>query len=134
MIATSSNQPRPCEISAGHGSCHCPVSRRVDVVDWGGKAAGAALGRPDCGEYTQPLLPCKITADRHFRTAPYAGSMKRLAIVIGLLAALAGLVWLLQGIGLPPGSFMSGDPTWAVIGAVTLVAGAGAMLWARRSR
>jgi hypothetical protein len=58
--------------------------------------------------------------------------MRRLAIVIGPLAALAGLVWLLQGIGFLPGSFMSGELTWAVIGAVTVAAGAAATLWAWR--
>ena len=41
--------------------------------------------------------------------------------LITALGAL-GLVWLGQGIGLIPGSFMSGDPLWALIGAVMLVA------------
>jgi hypothetical protein len=42
------------------------------------------------------------------------------------VAALAvlGLGWLGQGIGLIGGSFMSGDPLWALIGAVTLMAAA----------
>lgn len=45
--------------------------------------------------------------------------------MIGILAALAGGVWLAQGLNLPfaPGSFMTADPLWAVIGGVTLVAG-----------
>lgn len=42
---------------------------------------------------------------------------------LGLVAILIGLVWLGQGLNLIPGSFMTGDPTWAIIGAITLVAG-----------
>jgi hypothetical protein len=53
--------------------------------------------------------------------------------VIVVLAAI-GVVWLGQGIGLIGGSFMTGEPLWAIIGAVMLV-GAGALTFAtRRSR
>ena len=38
---------RPPQVSAGHGSCRYPVSRRLDVVEGEGKAAGAAHRRPD---------------------------------------------------------------------------------------
>ncbi len=34
-----------------------------------------------------------------------------------------GAVWTLQGLGAIGGSFMSGDPLWAVIGVLTAVAG-----------
>jgi hypothetical protein len=47
-------------------------------------------------------------------------------IAIGLL--LAGAVFFLQGIGVIPGSFMTGRSEWAVIGAA-LVAGAAALFW-----
>jgi hypothetical protein len=36
---------------------------------------------------------------------------------------LMGGVWLLQGIGILPGSFMTGQTFWAVMGAVFLAAG-----------
>jgi len=53
----------------------------------------------------------------------------RLAVrVIAVLALLAGVVFFFQGIGVIPGSFMTGRSEWAVIGAA-LVAGAGALLW-----
>ena len=42
--------------------------------------------------------------------------MRRAAFVIGLLAALAGLVFSLQGAGILPGSYMTGDRLWLVIG------------------
>jgi hypothetical protein len=60
--------------------------------------------------------------------------MQRLAIVIGLLAMLAGAVWILQGVGILPGSFMSGDRLWAIIGSITLIGGLGLAAWGRRSQ
>jgi len=44
-------------------------------------------------------------------------------VVIGLVAALAGLVWTLQGLGYVGGSFMSGATVWAVIGPIVAVVG-----------
>jgi uncharacterized membrane protein len=49
---------------------------------------------------------------------------RALRLVLAAILALAGLVWLGQGLGVLPGGFMSGSMTWAVIGAVCLVAGA----------
>lgn len=45
--------------------------------------------------------------------------------------AVVGAVWLGQGIGVIGGSFMTGEPIWAIIGAVMLV-GAGALTVAAR--
>ena len=36
---------------------------------------------------------------------------------------LVGAVWLLQGVGILPGSFMTGQLFWAVMGAIFLVVG-----------
>lgn len=63
------------------------------------------------------------------REVAYAGPMRTLRLVIGALVAVAGGVWLLQGIGVLPGSFMSGDPTWAWIGGGTLAIGLGLLAW-----
>jgi hypothetical protein len=53
----------------------------------------------------------------------------RLAVrIVAVVALLAGLVFFLQGIGVIPGSFMTGRSEWAVIGAA-LVAGAVALVW-----
>lgn len=41
-------------------------------------------------------------------------------IVSGLLG-IVGLIWLLQGLGLLSGSYMSGDQLWAVVGLVLMV-------------
>jgi len=40
--------------------------------------------------------------------------------VVGAVLALVGLLWFLQGIGVVGGSFMTGQPVWAVIGLVLL--------------
>jgi len=48
--------------------------------------------------------------------------------IVAAVALLAGVVFFFQGIGLLPGSFMTGRGEWAVIGAA-LVAGAGALFW-----
>lgn len=50
--------------------------------------------------------------------------------VIVALAAV-GVVWLGQGIGVIGGSFMTGEPLWAIIGAVMLL-GAGVLTVATR--
>ena len=43
--------------------------------------------------------------------------------------ALTGLIFLLQGLGVPIGrGFMVGDPTWALVGAIVIIA-AGAVTW-----
>jgi hypothetical protein len=50
-------------------------------------------------------------------------------IALAILCDLTGGVWILQGVGLLPGSFMSGDVMWAAIGAVLWIV-SGLLLWA----
>jgi hypothetical protein len=50
--------------------------------------------------------------------------MKRgLLIVVGMLIALAGIVFTLQGTGAMGGSAMSGNTFWAVAGPIIALAG-----------
>ena len=51
--------------------------------------------------------------------------MKWLLRVVGVLMVLLGLVWVGQGLGLVPGSFMTGQIAWAWRGLLTLLIGAG---------
>lgn len=44
--------------------------------------------------------------------------------IAGVGLILIGLVWIFQGIGVLPGSFMTGQMFWAWVGTVCLVAGA----------
>lgn len=55
-------------------------------------------------------------------------------IMIGgaLVLALVGVIFLLQGINVLPGSFMTGQPFWAVVGLLCLLAGSGLYLLAVR--
>ncbi|HTS14047.1 MAG TPA: hypothetical protein VMH24_00145 [Candidatus Sulfotelmatobacter sp.] len=45
-------------------------------------------------------------------------------LLIGAMLALVGLFWIGQGLGFIPGSFMSGNGLWAVIGLILGVVGA----------
>jgi len=46
--------------------------------------------------------------------------MKLVLNILGGLIFLAGLVWFLQGINILPGSYMTGDPQWAINGAIMM--------------
>jgi hypothetical protein len=49
--------------------------------------------------------------------------MRYVLLIVGGLMILMGGVWLLQGIGILPGSFMTGQMFWAVMGVVFLATG-----------
>ena len=49
--------------------------------------------------------------------------MRYVLLILGGLMILMGGVWLLQGIGILPGSFMTGQMFWALMGAVLLAVG-----------
>jgi hypothetical protein len=54
--------------------------------------------------------------------------------VLGVALVLAGGVFFLQGINILPGSFMTGDPQWAINGGVMVAAGIGLLVWANRRK
>jgi hypothetical protein len=54
--------------------------------------------------------------------------LKTILKVIAVLLILAGVIWILQGVNILPGSFMTGDPQWAINGAITAVVGI-ALFW-----
>lgn len=53
-------------------------------------------------------------------------------IVVGVLALLTGIVWGGQGLGVIPGSVMTGDRTWFYIGLVLAFVGVVLLLVALR--
>ncbi|MEO8561669.1 MAG: hypothetical protein ABI601_06315 [bacterium] len=58
----------------------------------------------------------------------------RIAMTIaGVLLLLIGCVWILQGINVLPGSFMTGQMKWAMWGTVAAIAGIALLVMARRS-
>lgn len=54
--------------------------------------------------------------------------------VAGALCLLVGCVWILQGINVLPGSFMSGQTRWTMNGAILVVAAVLVFVWANRRR
>ena len=59
--------------------------------------------------------------------------MKILLSVAGGLVFLGGLVFFLQGVNILPGSYMTGDPQWAINGALMMVL-SGGLIWFMRRR
>jgi hypothetical protein len=60
--------------------------------------------------------------------------MRIVLIGIAVILMLGGGVWLLQGIGILPGSFMTGQTRWAVYGALAFLAGTGLLIAALRRK
>ncbi len=60
--------------------------------------------------------------------------MRLLLNVLGILSILVGAVWFFQGIGVLPGSFMTGQPRWAVYGGLALLMGIGIVVFANWRR
>lgn len=52
--------------------------------------------------------------------------------VLGILCLLSGSVWILQGINVLPGSFMTGQTKWAIYGALLAVVGIALLISGRR--
>ena len=50
-------------------------------------------------------------------------AMRWIWLVIGIIAALVGIVWTLQGLNILHGSVMSGQPAFVVVGPIVAVVG-----------
>lgn len=57
--------------------------------------------------------------------------MRAVRLFFAALLALVGGIWIGQGLGLVPGSFMTNDIRWAVAGVVLIVVAA-ALVWSAR--
>ena len=60
--------------------------------------------------------------------------MKIGLVIVGLVLLFFGTVWVLQGINILPGSFMTGQIQWAVYGGIADVAGIVVLVIAFRRR
>ena len=58
--------------------------------------------------------------------------MRLVLHVVCAVVALLGVVWILQGINVLPGSFMTGQIKWAYYGPIALVAGCVTLFAAKR--
>jgi hypothetical protein len=54
--------------------------------------------------------------------------------VVGVLLAVIGAIWFLQGINVLPGSFMTGQMQWAIYGGIAFIVGVVLLIAARRMR
>lgn len=52
--------------------------------------------------------------------------------IVGVLLLAFGCIWLLQGVNVLPGSFMSGQTRWAVYGGIAMVVGIGLLFAAKK--
>jgi hypothetical protein len=75
----------------------------------------------------QPVHPTTVGDAPSARTG-------RTRLVVAAIAAAIGLVWLLQGVGALPGSFMSGDIVWAWAGLALIAAAVVYGAWPRLRR
>jgi len=54
--------------------------------------------------------------------------------VFSVLLFLAGFVFFLQGINVLPGSYMTGDPQWAINGGIIMAGAIGIFFWVNRRK
>ena len=73
---------------------------------------------------------CKVYNHANF----FGDGMKIFLNIIGIILILAGATFFLQGINVLPGSYMTGDPQWAINGSVMIVVAIFLMLWTNRRR
>ncbi len=60
--------------------------------------------------------------------------MRVVLSILGVLLALVGIVWILQGFNILLGSFMSGQILYAILGLVLAIIGIGLLVYANRRR
>lgn len=60
--------------------------------------------------------------------------MQVAANMAAILLIIVGGVWMLQGINVLPGSFMTGQTKWAIYGAISLTVGTALLLVSKSRR
>ena len=60
--------------------------------------------------------------------------MNAFLIVVGALMIVVGGVWTLQGVGVLPGSVMSGVALWAFLGPIVALSGVSLLVWCTTRR
>jgi hypothetical protein len=102
----------------------------------GFRACSSQSGKGNCGR--QPpgsAVPGYKSIERHSEGTRLMPKLKTLLFAAGLLAALIGFIWALQGAGIfryPPESFMIDQRPWIWRGALVCVVGLALALFSRR--
>ena len=60
--------------------------------------------------------------------------MKYVLMIVGAVLIFFGSIWFLQGINILPGSFMTGQTKWAIIGSISFVVGVALIFLSRKMR
>jgi hypothetical protein len=60
--------------------------------------------------------------------------MRIIIRIVATLLVVVGCIWVLQGVNVLPGSFMSGQIRWAVYGGIAMVVGIGLLFAAKGQR
>ena len=60
--------------------------------------------------------------------------MRLILKIVAALCIIIGIIWILQGINVLPGSFMTGQVEWAYRGGAVALVGFGILLFATRKR
>jgi hypothetical protein len=60
--------------------------------------------------------------------------MQKILRLIGVILIVVGIIWILQGINVLPGSFMTGQIQWAYRGGIAAIVGVVLLVVARRRR
>ena len=58
--------------------------------------------------------------------------MRIVVRIIAVMLVTLGVIWMLQGVGVLPGSFMTGQLKWAAYGALSIAVGVALLVWNRR--
>jgi hypothetical protein len=61
-------------------------------------------------------------------------ALRILATILAGPCILVGLIWILQGVNVLPGSFMTGHIQWAVFGVILAAVGIALTYWVTRPR
>lgn len=60
--------------------------------------------------------------------------MKIILRIVAILLMVFGTIWILQGVNVLPGSFMTGQMQWAYRGAVAVAVGIAVLIFSMRKR
>jgi len=61
-------------------------------------------------------------------------AMRIFRTILGILLVIIGGIWVLQGINILPGSFMTGNIQWAIYGGIAVVIGIVVIAWAQKKK
>ena len=60
--------------------------------------------------------------------------MKIVLRIVAILLMVFGAIWILQGVNVLPGSFMTGQIQWAYRGGIAVIAGIAILVFSMRKR